>query len=345
MDVSILIVRLALAAVFAVAALAKFSDLGRFRHALERFGLSGRLAEPAGVFFPVAELAVAAMLVPVGTARWAALSAVVLLAAFSAVLVRVVVRGETVDCNCFGSFGSARVGRGTLGRNGVLLAMAGFVTIAGWSDGGASAFAWIGGHAALAAVVGVVAIVTAAHLAFSWQLFRQNGRLLDRVSALEAGHGSGNDGLAVGEPAPYFALPDLDGQRVALEDLLTAGRGVLLVFIDPACVHCNPLLPALGRAQADPDGTPVALISNGAVHDNRANAEEHGIVRVLLQDEFEVAESYHVYGSPGAVLVDAAGRIAAERKSGAKAVAAVLEDLAPPAPGLAAGVYADAGRQ
>ena len=42
-------------------------------------------------------------------------------------------------------------------------------------------------------------------------------------------------------------------------------------------------------------------------------------------DTFEVAEAYHVFGMPGAVLVDATGRIASERAGGAKAVASLLE--------------------
>jgi methylamine dehydrogenase accessory protein MauD len=267
-----------------------------------------------------------------------------LLFVFCAAVVRVLARGETPDCNCFGNLRSAPVGRGTVVRNGLLLAVAAFVTVAGWRHGGTSAFGWIGDHALVAVAAALFGAVTVAHMAFSWQLFKQNGRLLDRISDLEAGLAS-DDGLAVGQPGPSFALPDLDGGIVALDDLLATGRGVLLVFTDPACSHCNPLLPALGRAQADSEGLPVAVISTGAVRDNRVKAEEHGLAQVLLQDAFEVAESYHVYGSPGAVLLDEEGRIAAERKGGAKAVAAVLEALATGAPALAVGAYADRGER
>lgn len=337
--VSLLIARLALAAIFAAAALGKLADRAAFAAAVERFGLPRRIAGPLGLLLPLAELAIAASLLPVATARWAALAAAAVLAAFCAAIVRVVARGEVVDCNCFGSLGSGAVGRGTLVRNGVLVAVAGFVAIASWNDGGASAFAWIGGHVALAAVAGAIAAVTLLHMAFSWQLFKQNSRLLDRVSDLEAALGSRDDsesgGLPVGEPAPGFALPDLDGRTVTLDDLLAVGGGALLVFTDPACTHCNPLLPALGRAQAAVDGMPVAVISTGADRDNRAQAEEHGIAQLLLQDRFEVAESYRVYGAPIAVLVDAAGRIAAEPAGGAKAIAALLDAAATTWPALA----------
>ena len=327
--VSLLIARLVLAAVFAVAALGKLADLGASRRTVERFGLPARLARPNGLLLPITELTVAAGLLPVGTAHWAALGAVGLLSAFCVAIVRVLVRGEAPECNCFGSLGSAPVGRGTLVRNGALIAVAGFVAISGWNDGGTSAFAWIGGHSLLAALAGAFVAVTALHMAFSWQLFKQNGRLLDRLVDLEAAAGSrndsGNDGLAIGEPAPDFALPDLDGQSVTLKDLLASGRGALLFFTNPACGQCNPLLPALGQAQTVEGRTPVAIISTGDVHDNLTKAEEHGLAQVLLQQAFEVAEAYRVFGMPAAVLVDETGRIASERASGAGSVTELLK--------------------
>ena len=170
------------------------------------------------------------------------------------------------------------------------------------------------------------------HIAFSWELYQQNGRLLDRLDEVEATlevDGS-HAGLAVGDPAPGFVLPDLDGRSVALDELLAARRGALLFFTNPGCAACNPILPALGRAQAVFHGIPVGIISTGDVADNRARAAEHGLTQVLLQDGFEVAESYAVYGSPAAVLVDPLGRIGSERALGAVSVTALLEEIASP---------------
>jgi methylamine dehydrogenase accessory protein MauD len=325
--VSLLLVRLALAAIFAVAAFAKLANLGASRKTVERFGVPAGLARPVGLLLPLIELAIAASLLFVGAVRWGGLAAVVLLVMFCLAIVRALVRGEAPECNCFGRLGSAPVGRGTLVRNGVLLAVAGFMTVAGWNDGGTSAFAWIGDHGALAAVVGVIAAVSAIHMAFSWQLFRQNGRLLDRLADLEAASGFGSDGLAIGERAPGFVLPDLHGRSVALEDLLASGRGALLFFTNPGCAQCNPILSTLGRDQPAENGTPVVVISTGDPHDNHAKAEEYGLAQVLLQEAFEVAEAYRVFGSPGAVLVDEAGRIASEPVSGARSVMELLEAI------------------
>ena len=44
--------------------------------------------------------------------------------------------GETPDCNCFGTIGSAPVGRGTLARNGALIVAAAFVAVAGRTTAG-----------------------------------------------------------------------------------------------------------------------------------------------------------------------------------------------------------------
>jgi uncharacterized membrane protein YphA (DoxX/SURF4 family) len=245
LDEPILIARLALAVVFAVAAIGKLGDLDGSRQTVERFGVPARFARPVGVLIPLAELAIAVgLLIAVATVPWAALAAALLLAVFCAAIVRVLARGEAPECNCFGSLGSAPVGRGTLARNVVLIGVAGFVAVAGWSDGGISAWTWIGDLDAAGGIAVALAVLMVAHLAFSWQLFRQNGRLLDRVSRLEAGHThDAKSGLPIGEPAPRSVLPDLDGHDVVLDDLLALGRGALLVFTDPACGHCDPLLP------------------------------------------------------------------------------------------------------
>jgi peroxiredoxin len=198
--------------------------------------------------------------------------------------------------------------------------VAGFVAIAGRHDAGATV-------SASAADVGAVGIVLGAallaHMAFSWQLFKQNGRLLARVADLEAAVGAPAQGLAVGDAAPAFALPDLEGRIVSLEALLRPGHGAVVVFTDPDCGHCDPLLPALGRPRGA-DEPALAVVSRGSREANRAKAREHGIAPLLLQRDFEVAAAYGTYGMPSAFAIDAAGRIAGPRAGGAGAVAELL---------------------
>jgi peroxiredoxin len=37
--------------------------------------------------------------------------------------------------------------------------------------------------------------------------------------------------LVEGNPAPYFTLPDVDDQPVALSDIVRRGQNVLLIFL------------------------------------------------------------------------------------------------------------------
>jgi peroxiredoxin len=209
--------------------------------------------------------------------------------------------------------------------------LAGFVAVAGWDGGGMSVSRLAVDLGAVAIVLGVAMVI---HGAFSWQLFKQNGRLLERVSDLETalGRGAGEKPVAqlkIGAPAPSFALPDLRGRTVTLEGLLRSGRGVVLVFTDPACGHCDALLPALGRSRGDHEPR-LAVISRGREDENRAKAAEHGIAPLLLQRDFEVAEAYGNYGMPGGLLIDAAGRVASARVGGAQAVSELLQAAAMP---------------
>jgi hypothetical protein len=184
----LLIARCLLAAVFAIAALAKLADLASFRATLGEFGAAPAAARIGAVAVPVAELAIAALLVPAATAVAAAIAALVLLAGFCTAIGRVLRRDEAPDCGCFGSKPSP-VSRSTLARNVGL--------------GGVAMLVAAAGPGAAFTAPPVAVLVGAAFVAqgwFAWQLFRQHGRLLERVAALEqrTDHArDGHQGLAV----------------------------------------------------------------------------------------------------------------------------------------------------
>jgi len=125
--------------------------------------------------------------------------------------------------------------------------------------------------------------------------------------------------------APAFALPGLYGETITLDFLRASGKPVLLLFSDPGCGPCSALLPEVGRWQRDYAGKlTVALISRGSVEANRAKVSEHGVSRVLLQQEREVAEAYRGRGTPGAVLVRPDGMIGSPLALGADAIRALV---------------------
>ena len=82
LNTALLIARVLLALVFASAGVAKLADRSGSRQALIDFGLPRSLAAPLGILLPLAELEVAAALIPVATAWWGAMGALALLLAF-----------------------------------------------------------------------------------------------------------------------------------------------------------------------------------------------------------------------------------------------------------------------
>src|SRR5258708_33387427 len=143
MSLVLLLIRLLLAVVFAVAGLAKLADRAGSRQALVDFGVPALLAPPFGVLLPLAELAVAVALLPVATARGGALGVLLLLLVFVVGISYNLARGRTPDCHCFGQLHSAPAGWLTLLRNLVLAALAACITWFGRPSAGPGVLDWL----------------------------------------------------------------------------------------------------------------------------------------------------------------------------------------------------------
>ena len=130
MDTAVLLVRLALAGVFAFAGVAKLRDLETFRNTLRDFGLRERAVPAVGVIVPIAEMSIAATLVPAATATWGAAGAAALLAALTTTVLATLAQGRRPDCGCFGLVASRPIGTTTVVRNVVPLVAALFVFVA-----------------------------------------------------------------------------------------------------------------------------------------------------------------------------------------------------------------------
>jgi thiol-disulfide isomerase/thioredoxin len=327
---------------FATAGLAKIFDRSGAKKTIVEFGFPAILAGFLGIFIPILELTTAALLVPIWSAWWGALSGLVLLLLFAAAIVINLAYGRTPDCRCFGKLRSERIGWRTLARNLVLAAAAGFVVWQGTESAGPSAVGWLA-DVTLWQTAGFVvgAIITAVMAAQSWfllQLFRQHGRLLLRLDTLERMLGGnlpaldewmGRAGLPVGVPAPAFELLDLDGTRVAFDELRAAGRPMLLVFMAPGCGSCDALVPSLGHWQdRHGEALTLVLVSSGTPDENRAKVANHDGLRVLLQAHREVAEVYQAHGTPAAVVIRSDGTIGSSVAMGAAAIERLVESTA-----------------
>jgi peroxiredoxin/uncharacterized membrane protein YphA (DoxX/SURF4 family) len=324
MDSALLAARGILALVFAVAGIAKLADLDGSRKAVRGFGLPAQVAAPLGTLLPLAEILIAAALLPADTAWLGALAALVLLLAFVVGISVNLAQGRQPDCHCFGQLYSAPVSWQTLARNGLLALIAAFVVWQGRANPGVSILS--------APESFIFAGIAAAQ---AWYMLRLNHRLLRRVEALEAAL-SGHDvshhkksaaGLPIGTPAPDFQLPDLDGTPVSLQSLRANGLPLVLLFTDPTCDSCVELMPDVAFWQEEyADDLTLVIISRGAPEVNRAKRDEHGLRSVLLQQGREISRLYDCNGTPGAVLIRADGTIGSLLAMGAEDVADLVED-------------------
>ena len=93
-----------------------------------------------------------------------------------------------------------------------------------------------------------------------------------------------------------------------MAEVLADGRGLTIVFGEPSCADCERSLAAVGRLQRDHRGDPpVIVVSRGDLDANRATASEHGLVTVLLEDEFKLARSLGCHRECPAGDIDAEG--------------------------------------
>jgi peroxiredoxin/uncharacterized membrane protein YphA (DoxX/SURF4 family) len=342
-DSFLLVARLLLALVFATAGMAKLADREGSPRAIVDFGVPSALAAPLGLLLPLAELAVAATLLPASTAWGGALGALALLSVFIVGISINLARGRKPDCHCFGQLHSAPAGWKTLARNGVLAAVAGFVLWEGYDGAGPSTLAWLGALSTAQLLVllggGLVFALLAGQWWFLVHLLRQNGRLLVRLEAVEASIATDGsvvpsengtpvhqaEGLPVGSEAPQFSLSGLHGETLTFDALRSSGKPMMALFTDPGCGPCNALLPDVGRWQEEhAQKLTLALISRGEVEENKTKAQEHGLRNVLLQEDWEVSESYEVTGTPSAVLISPEGKIASPVAGGAEGIRGLL---------------------
>jgi peroxiredoxin len=326
-ELALLLVRLVLFGVFLLAGATKLVNLAGFRKVLPDFGIPGSLSGPVAIVVPIAELILAAALIPAKLAWYAGWGALALFGIFILAVGFAMLRGRKPDCNCFGQLYSAPVGLSTLIRNAVLAVFALSVVVAGRLHSGPELWTWLaslqGNQRKSAIVSGCIILVC-----FLFVLDRARPEAAEPESVAssdesestyaEAGGSASSGsvpsaqgiGLPIGTPAPDFALVSLTGDTCSLLSLRDGGKRVLLIFSSPYCDPCAALVPQLMRWMREMENLPnIVLISRGSAKDNMAKVKGFEPSRVLLQRTFEVSDAYDNISTPSGVLVGADGRI------------------------------------
>jgi peroxiredoxin len=116
---------------------------------------------------------------------------------------------------------------------------------------------------------------------------------------------------APAKDAPEFALPDLEGHTVRLEDL--RGKPVLIDFWATWCDPCKDSIPAyqkLYEKQRSRGLTVVGIDEDTNVEDARTFVKKNAMAYpVLLDPQRRTFDSFDVSGLPTTFLIDDEGRI------------------------------------
>jgi cytochrome c biogenesis protein CcmG/thiol:disulfide interchange protein DsbE len=125
----------------------------------------------------------------------------------------------------------------------------------------------------------------------------------------------GPSGASIGTTAPAFAVADLDGNPLRLEDL--RGRPVIVNFWASWCGPCVDEFPLLRDAAARHGTDDLALV--GIVFRDNSEAARRFMVRMgagwpaAMDPGEEIAEAYGIYGPPETFFIDAEGVVVARQ--------------------------------
>ena len=142
-----------------------------------------------------------------------------------------------------------------------------------------------------------------------WALARQVGILYERVAPM--GALITDAGPKLGEAAPKFELPALNGATIAIGGQRALSQ--LLFFLSPTCPVCKKLLPILKSAsQAEREWLQVVLASDGEATQHLAFYRDAKLTEFPYVLSSDLGMTYRVSRLPYAVLIDEAGAIRAK---------------------------------
>lgn len=338
METILLIVRLFLFGVFALAGVGKLLDLRGSEKAVRDFGVPAGLAGTAAVLLPVTELVIAVSLLFVGSSWIASIAALLLLLIFIGGMLYQMAQGKAPDCHCFGQIYSEPVSKTSLIRNIGIAALALLVAVQGSSNQGLS----LGqsNESIVQALLTIAVIFVLAVVLFSLRsIADQQTQIIRRLEMLEILGGDGSsqerqdagnpeDALPIGAPFPDFELTNASGRNVSFEHLLARSKPTLFFMLGPNCTPCKALYPEIQKWSDDLAGRiQFVIVSSGTAEENIERFPGELGKEALLQANRELAQKIHAKWTPTAIYVDADGDIASHPAVGDTAIRELVENV------------------
>ncbi|MGQ0543427.1 MAG: MauE/DoxX family redox-associated membrane protein [Blastocatellia bacterium] len=327
MEIFLLLIRLFLFGVFALAGIGKLLDLTGAIKSVKDFGLPEIFAKPVAYFLPFIELTIAILLLFVSTSWFGSVVGLLLLLAFVGAMIYQVAKGNAPDCHCFGQIHSEPVGKSSIFRNVGFVLLALFLTAQGRGNQGLSLAQ---NEYDLTQTILILAILMLAAVALFYlkQILENQAKILRRIELLELiandgvpvnrdDAGNPDEGLPIGAPFPDFELPDAEGKIATLNNLIAKTKPMLLFFVGPECVPCNAMLPEICEWRDElSDKINFVFISKGRAEDNIEKFGGDWDIVPIIQKEREVANVVGAKWTPTALFVNSEGMIASHLAAG-----------------------------
>ncbi len=339
MEVVLLLIRLILFGVFALAGIGKLLDPVGSAKAMREFGTPDEFAKTFAIALPFAELVFAVCFLFVGMSWVGAIGALLLLLTFIGGMLWQISQGKAPDCHCFGQIHSEPVGKKSLIRN-IIFALLALVLIAQGRERQGMTLADSNTEMLQMAVIFLLISLVVVLLAYVKKLTDQQNEMLRRMGVLELASGEGgsverndagdpNDGLPIGAPLPGFSIPDLGGRVVSFDHLMADNKPFLFFFVGASCDPCEVLLPEIEEWEAAlGDKLRFVFITSGDVQRNREKFGSDGGRIVLVEKSSRAfALSVSAKWTPTALFVDADGNVASHVAAGDAAIRRLVDQI------------------
>lgn len=337
METVLLLIRIFLFGVFALAGIGKLMDPAGSRKAVTEFGVPSSFVPFAALALPIVELLIAALFLFNATSWFAAIVGLLLLLIFIGGMIHMLARGKAPDCHCFGQIHSEPVGRSSIIRSVGFAALALVLAIQG-SGGQGLALAESPAESIQTLLIITCLLLSVTLLFFVKKLsdqFAQFSGRLESIGSFEGGSpavrenaGDPADGLPIGAPFPDFELPSASGKAVRFEHLLSRVRPLMLIFVSPECGPCRALFPEIQEWCSEfAEKMDIFLISSGEPDENLSKFAGFEGDRLLLQQKRELAELVHARWTPTAIVVGTDGSIASHPAAGDRAIRELAERI------------------